>query len=418
MIFIYNFSIRILTLLFWVGRFFNKKIEAGYSGRLNWNEKIKLFKAKNRGKIIWFHCASLGEFEMARPVIEELNKIENDKPSIILTFFSPSGFEIRKNYNGVNGVFYLPFDTFKNAEYFIEILKPDVAVFVKYEFWLNYLFCLKRQGIKTILINAIFNNEQIYFKWYGKIYLEALENFDHIFVQNKQSKKVIGKYGINDVTVSGDLRYDRVIANSKAEKEFPLIEKFVQNSYVIVGGSTWQPEEEILKYCLTKNETKIKLIIAPHDVSEKHLEKIENLFAGIDTTRFSQNKLNENTKVLIIDSVGHLSTIYKYGNAALVGGGFSDALHNIIEPAVYGIPVFYGFKFSKFPEGLYFKRSKIGFAIHNGFNFNEHIKDFIENRQLAIEVKQRSASVFRQNTGSTMQVFYKIAGLCDLKINN
>ena len=412
MIIIYNFSIRILALIFWAGRFFNNKIALGYDGRQGWRKQLQDFKTKNNKKIIWFHCASLGEFEMARPVIEEINKQLTGEIYIVLTFFSPSGYEVRKSYKGVNGVFYLPLDTPANADDFIKILNPVLAVFVKYEFWLNYLKSLKKFNIKTILINAIFDETQIYFKWYGKPYLRALKGFDHIFVQNKKSLRKLSEHNINNATVSGDLRYDRVIANFKSGMDFPELEKFSKNSFVIIGGSTWQPEEEIMKYCILKNSGIIKLIIAPHDVSESHISSIIKLFEGFEIAKFSENNISENTRIIIIDSIGKLSSVYKYGNAALVGGGFSGALHNIIEPAVYGIPVFFGYKNSKFPEAAYFKKNKIGFSIHNGFNFNEHIKDLLKNRELINDIKHRSASVFKANTGSTMQVYYKIKLLC------
>lgn len=408
MIFIYNISIILLEAIFKVGRFFNYKIALGYNGRKNWKKQLEVFNKTNNSKVIWFHCASLGEFEMARPVIEELNKNHKDEFSIAITFFSPSGYEIRKNYNGAKAVFYLPFDTIKNSNDFIKLLNPQIAIFVKYEFWLNYLSVLKRNKIKTILINAIFDDEQIYFKWYGKIYLNALMNFDHIFVQTRKSLKKLNQKNINKVSVSGDLRYDRVIANSKLTEDFDEIRNFAQNTFTIIGGSTWQAEEYILKYCIQNSDANIKLIIAPHDISENHLISIEKLFENFGIARLSNNNVTLNTKVLIIDSIGKLSSIYKYGNAALVGGGFSGALHNIIEPAVFGIPVFFGYKFSKFPEAVYFKKNKIGFSIHNGFYFTQYISEIIKNNHLRNEIKIHASSVFKANTGSTMQVYYKI----------
>ncbi|MCC6721611.1 MAG: 3-deoxy-D-manno-octulosonic acid transferase [Bacteroidia bacterium] len=414
MIVIYNIFIRVITLIFWTGRFFNKKIALGYNGRKNWREKLKDFKNNNTNKTIWFHCASLGEFEMARPVIDELNSNHKNKISILITFFSPSGYEIRKNFDGANAVFYLPLDTISNAEDFVEILKPDLAIFVKYEFWINYIECLKRKKIKILLINAIFNDNHIYFKWYGKIFLNTIKMFDYIFVQNRYSLKKLKEYNIKNIGVSGDLRYDRVIANSKSGKNYPEIEKFCNGSFVIIGGSTWQTEEDILKNCLIEFTDNVKLIIAPHDVSKKHINIIEEQFKDFETTKFSESVINENAKVLIIDCIGHLSSIYKYGNSALVGGGFSGALHNIIEPAVYGIPIYFGYKFTKFPEAAYFKKNKIGFSFNNSFSFNREIREITNNAHLRNEIKTRSASVFKANTGSTMQVYYKIKLFCEL----
>lgn len=409
---LYNLSIYFLQLFFFVGRGFSQKINLGYKGRQNWRQHLKTFKKNNPGKLIWFNCASLGEFEMARPVIDELNQNKLEDVKILVTFFSPSGFELRKNFKDVDGVMYMPLDTPKNAKDFVAIAKPHIAVFVKYEFWLNSLEQLKIQGSKVILINGLFRKEQPFFKWWGGDFREALKNFDHVFLQNKSSQKLIKSLGVDDTTVTGDLRYDRVVAISKTAKHFPELESFVKDSFVIVGGSTWPEEEWILKQCIDSIGSPVKLIIAPHDVSQNHLNQIEQRFAGYHLKRFTEIKANDNPQIVLVNTVGHLSSLYQYGTVALVGGGFTGALHNIIEPAVFGIPVFFGYKHSKFPEADYFKKNKIGISIHNGFNFTEHIKELIEKPKHLETVKNKTPLVFKSHLGGTHQVYYKIKGYC------
>ncbi|MFM9946073.1 MAG: 3-deoxy-D-manno-octulosonic acid transferase [Bacteroidia bacterium] len=436
---LYNLSIHLLQLVFSIGRFFNSKINQGYKGRQNWRHHLINFKKNNPGKLIWFHCASLGEFEMARPVIDELNANPLEDAKILITFFSPSGYELRKNFKDADGVMYMPLDTPKNAIDFVTIAQPFISIFVKYEFWLNHLEQLKIQGSKVLLINGLFRKEQSFFQWWGAMFREALKNFDILFLQNKNSQKLIhsldvyphdSKYemlrgdtkqgtsasirvptnrNINTI-VTGDLRYDRVMTISKTAKQFPQLNLFIKDSFVIIGGSTWPEEEWILQQCLNSLGDKIKLIIAPHDVSEKHLKQIENRFSKNKLKRFTEMKPEDNPEIILVDTVGHLSSLYQCGTVALVGGGFAGALHNIIEPAVFGIPVFFGYKHSKFPEADYFKKNKIGISIHNGFNFTEHMKELLANPKKLETIKHKTPMVFKSHLGGTHQVYYKIVG--------
>ena len=417
---IYNLAIHLLSIVFYFGRFFSPKLRLGYVGRENWRQKLSAFKTNNPGKLIWFHCASLGEFEMARPVLDELKANKMEDVVVLISFFSPSGYELRKNFNDVQGVIYMPLDTQKNASDFVSILKPNIAIFVKYEFWINHLEALKQFGSKIILINGLFRKEQAFFKWYGGIFRDALTCFDHIFLQNKSSQKFVEtvlKQKINfhpKITITGDLRYDRVVAISKSTKSFNQLDSFLKDGFLIIGGSTWPQEEHILNFVLQHSEKTIKCLIAPHDVSESHLLKIEKQFEPFKIIRFSQLKANDNPQIVLIDSVGHLSSLYQYADLALVGGGFTGALHNIIEPAVFGIPVFFGYKHSKFPEADYFKQKKIGFSIHNGFNFNEHVKDLLAHPKKIEAIKSKTPHVFKPHLGGTHQVFYTIKGLLNL----
>jgi 3-deoxy-D-manno-octulosonic-acid transferase len=417
--FIYNLAIQCLKLLFFVGRFVNTKLKLGYEGRKNWRQKLALFREKNQGKLLWFHCASLGEFEMIRPVLDELKANELEEVIVFISFFSPSGYELRKNYKDVHGVAYMPFDTPKNAHDFIHILKPSIAVFVKYEFWLNHLATLKQFGSKMILVNGVFRKDQIFFKWYGGDFREALAKFDYLFLQNKHSEKLLEFMKIgrpknalkSKITITGDLRYDRVVTISKNAVSFPQLDSFLKDAFVIVAGSTWPVEERIIDFVLQNTEKPIKCILAPHDVSETHLQKIEKLLERFKIMRFSHLTSVDNPQIVLVDSVGHLSSLYQYANIALVGGGFTGALHNIIEPAVFGIPVFFGYKYSKFPEAEYFKTKKIGISIHNGFNFNEHVKDLLANPKKLEDLKLRTPHVFKPHLGGSHQVFYRIKGI-------
>ncbi len=406
----YNFGIYLLELAFWVGRFFSNKLKIGYLGRKNWQEELSGFRNVNTGKLIWIHCASLGEFEMARPLIEELKENYKDELSIVLTFFSPSGFELRKDYQLASRVFYLPFDTQYNAKKFVALLKPDLAVFVKYEFWLNYLKVLKNTGTKTILINGIFRKSQSFFKWYGAEFRKALKSFDHVFLQNNQSRILLEGIGIDAITVTGDLRYDRVLAIAQNSKSYPILDQILKDKFVLIGGSTWAEEEKLIKTLLNEVKENLRIIVAPHDISESHLTKIEKLLYGISLKRFSHLKESDEPTVILIDTIGHLSSIYKYGNAALVGGGFSGALHNILEPGVFGIPLFFGSSFRKFPEAKYFIESGIGHSINSSTDFVMGIKSYMTNKEKCQEVKLSAARIFKANSGGTHQVYFKIKG--------
>ena len=301
-------------------------------------------------RYVWFHAASLGEFEQGRPVIEQLKR---DKPEtkILLTFFSPSGYEVRKNYAVADIVSYLPLDVPGNAWYFVNLVKPSKAIFIKYEFWPNYLLALQGNNIPAISISAIFRPEQIFFKEYGKWYKKLLQTFQHIFVQDKASKELLHMHGINNVTVAGDTRFDRVYDLYQQAKQLPLIEEFVKGAErVIVAGSTWPKDEELLVQYLRLHPD-VKLIIAPHEVHASHITEISKLLDG-KFVRYS-DATNDNVKTtncLVIDIIGILSSVYRYSHVAYIGGGFGVGIHNTLEAAVYGIPVVFGTNYQKFRE--------------------------------------------------------------------
>ncbi len=324
---------------------FNPKAKLWIEGREATQQLIKTplpeayINAENR---IWFHCSSLGEFEQARPLIEALK--QDKKNVILLTFFSPSGYEIRKDHALADIVCYLPNDTRQNAVEFIKKMRPTKVYWTKYDFWLHHISELKRNNIPVFLFSAIFRKEQIFFQFYGRLFRELLKNFSHVFVQDKESIELLKSIGINNAAVANDTRFDRVIAIAEKEYSNQTIDSFVQGSEVIVAGSTWPADERsLLEYMQSERGKKYKYIVAPHNLSEALLSELERS-CKLETLRYSKatNSNVQNARVLIIDNIGMLSNIYRYGKIAYVGGGFGASVHNVLEAAVYGIPVLFG----------------------------------------------------------------------------
>lgn len=342
--FLYTVGIYLYAGLIRLAALFNPKAAQWIKGRKNWENQLK-----NAGDItncIWFHCASLGEFEQGRPLLEKIKK-KHPHHHILLTFFSPSGYNIRKNYPFADHITYLPIDTPSQARKFLKITKPKLAIFVKYEVWHNFFKEINRQNIDLILISAIFRKEQIYFKPYGKWFRKSLTKISKIYTQDEASVKLLQSFEINNCQLAGDTRFDRVLEIAQNSEQYRELEKFSENNITIVAGSTWQADENLLaKYATTHPE--IKWIIAPHEIHQNHIEALIQKFPN--TVKWSeQNKLNTQ-QVLIIDSIGLLNTVYKYGDISYVGGGFGAGIHNTLEPAVYGIPVVFGPNFQKFKE--------------------------------------------------------------------
>ena len=370
---IYNLVIYLYLLGVAIYSRFNEKVRKMWRGE---REAFKILREKvdPNAKYVWFHAASLGEFEQGRPLMEQLRK-DHPEYKILLTFFSPSGYEVRKNYEGADIITYLPLDTITNARRFLRTVRPVMAFFIKYEFWYNYLHILKHRGVPVYSVSSIFRPEQVFFKWYGRQYGRVLNCFTHFFVQNEISKELLAKIGITDTTVVGDTRFDRVLQIKEAAKQLPIVESFVKDApQVFVAGSSWPPDEEIfIKYFLDKlsgnaerNEHKNwKLIIAPHVIGEDHLKQIEKLLEGRKVIRYTeaekmvngQLSMVNDYEVLIINCFGLLSSIYHYGNVAYVGGGFGVGIHNLLEAAVWDVPVFFGPNNQKFQEAQGLKTS-------------------------------------------------------------
>lgn len=345
----YTIGIAAYSLLVNIAAIFNTKAKLWVEGRENIFTKLKLAFAGNTAKVAWFHCASLGEFEQARPVIEAF-KTSFPEFKILLTFFSPSGYEIRKNYELADFVFYLPIDTAANAMKWVATVKPTVVFFTKYEFWYHYLVALRKADAKIISFSAIFNSNQVFFKWYGAFYLKFLTYFDYIFVQNIASKNLLDSHQIHTSEVAGDTRFDRVFALATSAKKLAIIEAFKGSSSLLVGGSVWEQDLEIILPTLC-NIPNLKIIIAPHEIGESTLAMIEKI-GGHNMVRFSKiehEKINT-YKIIIIDNIGMLSSLYRYATVAYIGGGFGKGIHNILEAATFGMPIIFGPTYAKFQE--------------------------------------------------------------------
>lgn len=382
-----------------------KKWVAGRSSIFQELESTFAFQKINPEKIIWFHCASLGEFEQGRTLIELLKK-EKPQIKILLTFFSPSGYELRKNYQYADWVFYLPADTKNNASRFINIVRPAIVVFVKYEFWFNYLHTLNKNKIPVFLIAAVFRKSQLFFKKMGVFHRNILQFFEHIFVQDDNSFQLLKSIKYHAVTIAGDPRIDRVLAIAKGKKYFGAVEEFCEGSPVLVCGSSWQEDEKIMfDWWLSLRFQNWKLIIAPHDVGTDRIKHLQKMFD--DTLLFSKlkgQKSHGNKRVLIIDTIGNLSSLYQYGKVAFIGGGFGKDIHNTLEPMAFNLPVFYGPKYQKFTEAVAMIQEGGHFSVNSSKSFLDKMA-LLENRQIYLRSTQAVSSYMLQNKGATMTIF-------------
>ena len=401
---IYNLIIYLYLLGVAIYSRFNEKVRKMWRGE---REAFRILREKvdPNAKYVWFHAASLGEFEQGRPLMEQLRK-DHPEYKILLTFFSPSGYEVRKNYEGADIITYLPLDTITNARRFLRTVRPVMAFFIKYEFWYNYLHILKHRNIPVYSVSSIFRPEQVFFKWYGCQYRPVLNCFTHFFVQNDVSKELLSTIGINNVTVVGDTRFDRVLQIKDSAKQLPLVEAFVKDApQVFVAGSSWPPDEEIfIKYF---NSHKYwKLIIAPHVIGEDHLKQIEKLLEGRKVVRYTEatEENVQNAEVLIINCFGLLSSIYHYGNVAYVGGGFGVGIHNLLEAAVWDVPVFFGPNNQKFQEAQGLKTNG-GFEINNYEEFAAQMDMFASDASYLDEQGRKAGHFVKSQLGATQKVF-------------
>lgn len=356
---------------------------------------------------VWFHAASVGEFEQARPLIERLRK-EQPQRRIVLTFFSPSGYELRKDYNLVDKVLYLPFATRKNAKLLLDVLQPSLVVFVKYEFWKPYLKALYKRHIPTYLISAIFRPGQLFFKPWGKPYRKLLTYFDRLYVQDEASKDLLSRFGIDNVTVAGDTRFDRCSAVAKETKRIVEMEWFVtpkaleQPKPIIVAGSTWPADEALFARYIGERED-VKLVIVPHELTDRHLAQIFQMFEGryVRWTEATKHSL-ATSRVLVADTMGLLSKLYKYATVAYVGGGFGVGIHNTVEPAVYGIPVLFGPNYGRFREAKGLIAASAATAVHNYATLRDGMNSALEN---AAEMGEAAKRYVASEIGATEKIY-------------
>ncbi len=363
--FIYSFSVYSYSLLLKLAAPFHPKARLWVNGRKGVLRRMKN-EIRTDKPLIWFHFASLGEFEQGRPVMEKLKKLHPEK-QLLITFFSPSGYEIRKNYALADYVYYLPVDTPKKAKIFLDICQPELVVFVKYEFWFHYIQQCHKRNIPLIFISAAFRKDQHFFKAWGGWFRRQLRMADHYFVQKQSSLQLLSSIGIRQASLSGDTRFDRVSEICSAAEAVGNIEVFAHGKPLMMAGSCWPQEEEILAEWFAKNQNLYKLVLVPHDISIGRITEIEKTFSAFKCLRFSvfEDTLAARADVLIIDSIGMLNRLYRHARYAVVGGGFGSGLHNILEAATFGIPVFYGPKTKKFPEAAELQKAGGGFEIQN-----------------------------------------------------
>ena len=403
---IYNLTMYILELGIKLAALFSDKPAKMVKGH---REVFGLLESKidRNARYIWFHAASLGEFEQGRPLIERIRK-EYPQYKILQTFFSPSGYEVRKNYDGADIVCYLPIDTPANAKKFIDLVNPYMVFFVKYEFWHNYLNTLYKRGIPTYSVSSIFRPNQIFFRWYGKGYQQVLKTFAHLFVQNEESKKLLASIGVNNTTVVGDTRFDRVLDICAAAKQLPLVQKFKGDALTFVAGSSWGPDEDIfIKYFNAHPE--MKLIIAPHVVNDGHLKEIESKLqrSSVRYTKATEENVQQ-ADCLIIDCYGLLSSIYRYGEISYIGGGFGVGIHNVLEAAVYGIPVIFGPNNKKFREAQHLLANKGGFEIHGYDDFEQLMNKFLTDEAYLKQSGKAAGDYVKGNAGAMEEIMKRV----------
>ena len=416
MTFFYTILIHLFYGLMLPVSLINKKARLWISGRKNWSRKLKQWDIGD-SPVYWFHAASLGEFEQGIPVMEALKKQVPDC-KILLTFFSPSGYEIRKNYKNADFVGYLPLDTPYNARKFIKMARPQAVFFIKYEFWYFYLHQLYRNGIPVYLISGIFRPGQIFFSWYGFWFRKQLRFFSHIFVQDKGSSDLLKEIQIQHTGITGDTRFDRVWATAQQAMDITVARRFSEAGTCIVAGSTWPADEDILALYISTAPSSVKFIIAPHEVDKSHIgrllqiiEKERILFSNADLHNIGDKQ------VLIIDNIGMLSSLYQYAHTAYLGGGFGKGIHNLLEAAVFGIPVVFGPNHRNFREAGGLIETGGGFPIHTAHEFRETMDRLITQSAFHKRAALQAKEYIRSNTGATQHIMQYLKENSKLHLN-
>ncbi|WP_207535399.1 3-deoxy-D-manno-octulosonic acid transferase [Desertivirga arenae] len=416
MLILYNFGIKIYYFFIFILKYFNKKAKLWFDGRVGIFDSIAS-KVDPSSKKIWFHFASLGEFEQGRPVLEEMRKHYPDR-KILITFFSPSGYELRKNYTGADYIFYLPIDTASNARKFLKLVNPEIAIFTKYEFWYHYFRQLHQNNIPLYLISGIFRPKQPFFKWYGSFNRRILSFITHFFVQDGGSQDLLRGIGLNNVTVSGDTRFDRVAENAALPNRFELVEQFCNNSKVFVAGSTWPPDEKLVGE-LVSTYPDWKFVIAPHEIRDDKINALIELLPNNSVVRYSGikdlqgssqlHKAFQDKSVLVIDNIGMLSSLYQYGKIAYIGGGFGVGIHNTLEAAAFGMPVIFGPNYSKFLEAKALIANGGGFSISTNKELTE-IMAKLQNEDFRIKAGSAAGNYVQTSKGATPTILKYIEG--------
>lgn len=395
--FLYNIFIYIYIGILHLISPFNKKIKTMLKGEKECFDKLKSINQND--KIAWFHCASLGEFEQGRPLLEEVKK-HFPQHKILLSFYSPSGYEAKKDYSLADYIVYLPNDTRKNAKKFVSIVNPDLIFFIKYEFWYNYILELK--GRRLFQVSLILRENQYFFTWYGKWFAKQLKNFEHFFVQNQQTATLLNKIGYKNITISGDTRFDRVMTIANNAKSFQDIEKFCQgDKKIILAGSSWLADEKIIEKAIKNLD--IKLIIAPHIVEQSHINEIQELFPqAILYSELAENKKESN--ILIINCIGILSNLYQYCDIAYIGGGFGVGIHNTLEAATFGKPICFGTNYQKFQEAIDLINLKAAYSISNEEELKEILSSLLSDKEKYEKSATASKNYVQEKVGACKKI--------------
>ena len=403
---LYNLGILIYITMVRLVSPFNRKARLIVLGWKNWHARLSQ-KAGGEDKYIWVHCASLGEFEQGRPVIEEIKK-KLPQRKILLTFFSSSGYEVRKNYQHADIICYLPPDTPGNADKFTSLFNLEKVIFVKYEFWNNYISSINDKKIPLYLISGIFRQNQHFFKWYGKFFRGILKKFTKIYVQDEGSKELLSSVGIENVILAGDTRFDRVRQIASDAKKISVIERFKGNEKLFLAGSSWKPDEEIIARYINANPGKLKWVFAPHEIDEENIRRLEKLFTA-SSVRYSEfTEKTADARIMIIDNIGMLSSAYRYAYIAEVGGGFGKGIHNVLEPACWGIPVLFGPEHLKFREavGLIAAGGGISFKDYN--EFKAILDKWLSDEGVYSKTAKSAGAFVNKNSGATAKIISEI----------
>lgn len=387
---LYDIGVRAWHLLIRIAAASNPKAKSFVQGRKNWQERLAK-EVQNGNPIVWIHCASLGEFEQGRPLIEALRQ-SHPEHRILLTFYSPSGYEIRKDYPHADWIYYLPVDSARNAKTFMNLVQPQVAIFVKYEYWYHYLKELKKRAIPTFMVSAFYRPDQHFFKWYGGWFRKMLHGFSHLYVQDDRSLELLQSIGVTNATQTGDTRFDRVFTITEKAHEVPIMENFKQDSTVVIAGSSWPKEEQLLVQYFQLWAPHAKCIIAPHEVDR---ERIDELMAQLPPTAIRYSEATAGTmkasNILVIDNIGMLSNLYQYAEIAVIGGGFGRGIHNTLEAATFGLPVVIGPNYEKFKEAVDLVKLEAAFTVQDYNAFEAAM-----NHLLQEDNHQKAGAIARQ----------------------
>lgn len=396
---LYGLGIRLYGLAIWLAHFFNPKAKQWIEGRKDWRKMLA--RRPDLKNYIWIHCASLGEFEQGRPIIESIMQ-DHPESKILLTFYSPSGYEIRKNYELADFVCYLPIDTRSNAKDFIELTEPKMAIFVKYEVWHNFYRALHKRNIPTFMVSAIFRESQIYFKPWGKWFRKSLKRCAHIFTQDEPSTDLLNSIGIQSVTTAGDTRFDRVMTIAQQSKSDEKLAAFSEGNFTLIVGSSW-PEDEAVFMDFVNSNPNVKAIIAPHEIHEKRISEILN--TNPNACRWTdENSPSEDAQIMVLDTMGMLSAVYKYGSVAMIGGGFGKGIHNTLEAAVYGIPVCFGPNYQKFKEAKDLVACGGGIKLNSKADFESMMNEFLQSESACKEAGAAAKKYVDSNLGATQVI--------------